>query len=63
MESSMADKADQTRSGTTLTPASIAEGSPATPIGVLKAQKGKMHQVDLMRDLQFEDPEYLAIEA
>jgi len=63
MESSMADKADQTRSGTTLTPASIAEGRPATPTGVLKAQKGEMHQEELRRGLTFEETKVVAMQA
>ena len=59
----MEGTADQARPAAEPAPESIAEGSPATPIGVLKTQKGKMHQLELRRSLQLEGPEYLAIEA
>ena len=59
----MAGAANQTRPATDLVKAAIAAGRPETLAMVSQVRKGEIHQVDLMRDLQFEGPEYLAMEA
>ena len=61
MEFIMAGTAGQAKAATESVQASIAEGSPATPIGVLKAQKGEMHQEDQRRGPQLEGSEYLSL--
>jgi hypothetical protein len=63
LESSMEGTANQAIPAIDPAPAPIVAGRPATPAGVPQAQKGETHQLNLRRDLQFEDPEYLAREA